>query len=163
MQRVPLVQTARMHRLAAVAAVLVLAATGCGDDDGNATATTTTIPTSSSDAPTLGKDIGFSSAVGFGEVEPDEIGYGGVPTGRVFGIEWESWGDDEAVGHGTSYLAPDGSGAASSVERPATVVAFRLGDCAGDPAYLDVRWFFEEDGEPIDLTGPATYNICDGS
>jgi hypothetical protein len=147
---------------------------GCSGDDSehrdpNASATTTSLRERIShsnagtiDAPRLGKDIGFYGAVGFGEVEPDEISYGGVPTGRVFGIVWESWGGDEAVGHGTGYLAPDGAGSAAAIERPATVVAFKLGDCAGDRAYLDVRWFFEEDGQEIDLSVPATYNICDG-
>jgi hypothetical protein len=151
-----------MHRVAVVAALLIVAVASCRHDGGPGAVETTANPNSSSEAPTLGKDIGFNGAVGFGEVEPGEISYGGVPTGLVFGIVWESWGGDAAVGHGTGYLAPDGAGAAASVERPATVVAFQLGDCAGDLAYLDLRWFFEEDGDEIDLSGPATYNICDG-
>ena len=135
-----------------IACFIVLASVGASCSDGR----------DSREVPTLGRDIGFNGALGFGEVEPPEIGYGGVPTGRVFDIEWQSWGSDEAIGHGTGYMETAGGGAASSVPRRATVIAFGLGDCDGDPAYLDVRWFFEEDGDKIDLSGPAAYNICDG-
>lgn len=129
--------------------VLLLGGAACGDEGGPA------------EVPTLGRDIGFNGAVGFGEIRPQEIYYGGVPTGRVFDIEWESWGESKAVGHGTSYY-DNGHGSAGSLRRPATVVAYRLGNCRGLPAYLDVRWFFEGEGDQIDLSGDSVYDICDG-
>lgn len=97
---------------------------------------------------------------GYGEIEPDEIFNGGVPTGHVFDVEWESWGDDQAIAHGTGYHEQPGCGSACALARPATVVAFDLGECDGHRAYRQVRWFLVEEGESVDLGGDPWYDIC---
>lgn len=96
---------------------------------------------------------------GYGEVAPVKIYNGGVPTGSVFDIEWENWGGDTAIGHGTGYYET-GTFAAGALAEPATVVAFDLGQCDGQLAYRQVHWFFTGKGEEIDLSGEPNYDIC---
>ena len=55
--------------------------------------------------------------------------------------------------HGTGYYAPPGLGANAATEQPATVVAFDLGECDGHRAYRQVRWFFVEQGDAVNLDG----------
>jgi hypothetical protein len=98
--------------------------------------------------------------VGYGTARPSELFNGGVATGHVFDIVWDSWGDDPAVGHGIGYYSATG-GSSSALEHPATVVAFDLGDCDGRNGYRQVRWFFVEQGQAIDLGGEPWYAICD--
>lgn len=66
---------------------------------------------------------------GYGEVRPTTINNAGDGTGVVTGITWDSWGDDQAVGHGTGIWVPPGAVGADGVEHPAQVVAFGLGNC----------------------------------
>ena len=133
-------------RRALVALALVIAA-GCSGRGGDGAG-----------VPVLGRYWGATR--GYGTAAPNEIFNGGTRTGLVFDIEWESWGDETAIGHGTGYLAPPGIGANGAAEEPATVVASDLGDCNGVYAYRDIRWFFVEAGESISFDGEPWYDTC---
>jgi hypothetical protein len=114
-------------------------------------------------APTLGVARAWgASAVGFGEVKPAEISFGGDPTGLLTGITWQSWGGDTATGTGTStYVGPNQS-AAQGVQERATVVASDLGRCGGVAAYQQVKWYFPEQGETLSTGATTTINACSG-
>jgi hypothetical protein len=98
---------------------------------------------------------------GYGQVEPKEINNGGDPTGIVTGITWQSWGGSQATGMGTStYVAPNAI-TADGQEETATVVAFDLGTCKGQPAYQAVEWYFPQDGQSFSAS--TYYNDCTGT
>jgi hypothetical protein len=97
---------------------------------------------------------------GYGEVRPTTINNAGDGTGVVTGITWDSWGDDQAVGHGTGIWVPPGAVAADGVEQPAQVVAFALGNCQGHPAYQFLTWYFPTHGET--LNPDHRFDACRG-
>jgi len=125
------------------------------------TTTTTSPPPPPSPVPTLGKQTNPDQE-GYGSVRPTLVSDGGDPTGEAENVTWQSWGGSQAIGTGTSdYVTGDESVAAGSQE-PVTVVAFDLGVCEGQPAYLKVAWYFPEYGESF---GPnnAELSTCEDS
>jgi hypothetical protein len=127
-----------------------------------AAAAGTTSPSSTSGThsqPTLGRLAGpVVHGSGFGTVRPSSFSNGGDPTGDVGLVTWDSWGGARATGHGTStYVAPDQATAQGTQER-ADIVAFDLGDCAGQYMYRKVQWYFPEHGQTFDVT--AAEDIC---
>jgi hypothetical protein len=126
--------------------------------EGTAIDETTTAAAPSPATPTLGIEWAPSQR-GYGSAEPSEIHNGGDQTGSVFDISWESWGGETATGTGTSFLQGDAPAVAESTREPVTVVAFDLGECHGQPAYLKVDWYFPEHEERFD-PGGIPYDIC---
>lgn len=124
-------------------------------------ASTLAAPSASADPqPTLGRVWG-SHQVGYGTVRPATVDNGGASaTGVVSNISWSSWGGPQATGTGTAIWVPPGRPNAEGVKKPATIVAFNLGDCNGRPAYRAVKWYFPGQGESFN---PGTgLNICTG-
>jgi len=79
------------------------------------------------------------------------INLGGADAGFVVeGIRWDSWGGRKAVGHGTAVVPGPGETLAQTRPSRVTVVASRLGTCAGQPAYLAVQWFDPAKGGRFD-------------
>lgn len=98
--------------------------------------------------PVLGSATEYPNGEGYGHVAPSQLFFGGDPTSLVTGISWTSWGNAQATGQGTGdYVWPGESVAAGSIQTPAQIVAWDLGDCAGHTAYLRVEWFFPQYGE----------------
>jgi hypothetical protein len=114
-------------------------------------------------SPTLGLASAFGPpAVGFGQVRPAEISLGGDPTGMLTGITWQSWGQSQATGAGTStYVGPNQT-VAQGTQETATVVASDLGDCGGNAAYQQVKWYFPQQGETLSTGANVTINACTG-
>jgi hypothetical protein len=142
-------QTARgfIVTLASTAAVLVgLAIAGA--------------PSASADPqPTLGR-AWAPSVRGYGTSRPARVFNGGDPTGDIWDITWSTWGGEQATGAGTSYWEPPGAGVAGSIKEPATIVAYNLGTCGGQPMYQAAKWYFPGKGEAFNPAGH--YNICTG-
>jgi hypothetical protein len=144
----------------------VAAIAGCGSQA--STPSSRPSPTSTAPIPTLGQPWGLdggSGQEGYGTVRPDTIFNGGDPTGQVFDLTWQSWGEATATGNGTGVYLPAsddpavGVGSDSS-SAPATVVAFNRGWCGSKFMYRAVEWFFPTKGESFD---PNTYiDICKG-
>jgi hypothetical protein len=149
----------------------ILAVTFAGCSTGQTAPTTTppttttlstTTSTSPASEPTLGVLAGvFTQGKGFGEVKPSEFFNGGDPTGLVTHIVWKYWGEPKVTGTGVSeYIAPN-QDVAEGKELPATVVAFKLGDCSGHFVYQAVEWYFPQHGQKFN---PDQYeNICTGA
>jgi hypothetical protein len=113
--------------------------------------------------PTLGVAAAWGpSAVGFGQVKPAEISLGGDPTGLVTGITWQSWGESQATGSGTSTFVGPNQSVAQGTQETATVVASDLGTCGGAPAYQQVKWYFPGQGETLSTGANTTINACTG-
>lgn len=117
--------------------------------------------------PTLGlRDwggAGLPSARGFGVVRPGEIFNGGDPTGLVVNITWRSWGGKTAIGTGTGYYVAPGQKVYQSKATRATVYAYDLTTCAGQPAYRKVTWWFPSKGGTLRNTLPSgSYDLCGG-
>ena len=138
-------------------------ATGSTTSTTAAAATTTT---AAGPAPTLGIASAWTrvgpSVVGFGQVRPAEISLGGDPTGVLSGIIWQSWGGATATGTGTSTYVPPGATTAQGSQQHATVEAFDLGTCGGVPAYLEVKWYFPQEGESLTTGANAVIHACSG-
>ena len=116
-------------------------------------------PSNQPAVPTLGRRWApFQS--GFGQVRPSFVSLGGDPTGELNRVQWQSWGGTRAVGKGVGFYEPPGKIVADSVAAPATVVAFKLGNCQGTRAYQAIEWFFPAHGGTFD-TGHYI-NICTG-
>jgi hypothetical protein len=111
--------------------------------------------------PTLGQVGGnFFDGQGFGQVRPLTVYNGGDGTGRVTAITWASWGGPTAVGSGTGYWVGPNEPSAGASPQPATIEAFDLETCEGQPMYGAVEWYFPEHGEHFD---PKNYeDICTG-
>jgi len=128
------------------------------------TATTTPTPTTAAPValPTLGQLAGvFAKGNGFGQVKPSTIDNGGDSTGVVTHIVWNSWGDAQAKGTGTSDYVAAGQTVAQGSEEPVTVVAFNLGTCVGKVMYRAVEWYFPQHNQAFES---KTYeNICGGT
>jgi hypothetical protein len=77
---------------------------------------------------------------GWGTAEPKKLFNGGVPSGLIDHIHWESWGGSTAIGWGRTWIYKPGGG---YYNRSVTVKlrAFVIGDCDGRRAYrhLSVR------------------------
>jgi hypothetical protein len=97
---------------------------------------------------------------GYGTVRPKVVDNEGDGTSYVYDIKWSSWGPGRAVGLGLAYDPPANGPFSESVLRPAVVVAFHLGMCAGHPSYNAVEWYFPHDHQ----TFSSTYyrNSCTG-
>ena len=110
-------------------------------------------------AATLGQRWGPNQA-GYGTVRPSMINNGGDPTGVVSGVQWQSWGSPQAIGHGTGDYVTSDEPVAAGRPAPATVVAFDLGECHGKPAYRAIEWYFPEDGQAFNSR--QYINVCTG-
>ncbi|MGK2882338.1 MAG: hypothetical protein ACSLE6_16575 [Mycobacterium sp.] len=99
--------------------------------------------------PTLGREEPISYSEGFGVARPDYISFGGSVSSTVSDIEWESWGEQEAVGFGTGYSGPD--------PYEVYVIAFDLGTCDGHSAYRMVT--LVDDPDDFDPDDDAT-DVC---
>ncbi len=118
------------------------------------------VPSVSADPePTLGQ-VWSGSQEGYGTVRPGRVFNGGDPTGDIWDISWSSWGGAQATGKGTSYWEAPGASVATSVARPAAIVAYNLGTCNDQLMYQAVKWYFPGEGESFDPRGH--YNICTG-
>lgn len=107
--------------------------------------------------PTLGLPWPPASK-GYGTVRPPVVFNGGDPTGLVSGISWSSWGGPAATGTGTALYVGPTQTVPQGTEEQATIVAFNLGTCDGQPAYTAIRWYFPGEGETF---SPAAYiNAC---
>ena len=97
----------------------------------------------------------------FGEVRPTGFFLGGDPTGLVWDIKWQSWGQSEAVGSGLSYYAPPDGFVSGAYQAHTTVVAFDLGICDHRLMYRALEWYFPTKGQSFD---PRNYiNVCSGT
>ena len=89
-------------------------------------------------SPVLGSstDGGGASGyeAGFGTARPSRLLFGGDLSTVYFGLRWRHWGAKIAEATGKSYLTPP---YAHSV--PARVVAYDLGRCNGQAAYLRIK------------------------
>ena len=92
--------------------------------------------------------------------KPTTIDNGGDPTGIVDHITWQTWGSAKATGTGTGNYDPPNQPVSNSVQDPATVVAFNLGNCQGTLMYQAVEWYFAGQGQSFDPT--TFWNICTG-
>ncbi len=146
-------------------ATLCVVLAGCSGGSSRSTGPTTSGPastttTSVASKPTLGRPWG-SSQQGYGGVEPTTVFNGGDPTGLLTNVQWQSWGGAQAVGQGTSDYVAANQAVADGTQAHATVVAFNLGTCQGEPAYNAVEWYFPEYGQSFN---PGVYiNICTGA
>ncbi len=95
--------------------------------------------------PVLGRPWG-PGVKGYGEIRPTEINNNGDATSFVRNISWDSWGGEQAVGHGTAYYVAPNQSSAQATPQAATVVAFMLAACGGKTAYGAVEWYFPQHG-----------------
>jgi hypothetical protein len=95
---------------------------------------------------------------GFGHVKPSTVYLGGVESGLVQHIHWQSWGGARATGTGVGWYVGPGQSDAGGSEQSATIVAFALGQCGGRRAYDAVEWYFPQHGEHFN-SGPHI-NAC---
>jgi hypothetical protein len=71
---------------------------------------------------------------GFGRTKPARIWFGGDLSTVFFALRWRGWGASAAEASGRTYLTPSYAHSA-----PARVVAYDLGRCHGQLAYLRIR------------------------
>jgi hypothetical protein len=91
-------------------------------------------------------------------VKPNSFSNGGDPTGSVGSVVWDSWGQPTVTGTGIStYVAPSESVSEGTNEQT-RIVAFDLGDCAGQYMYRKVAWFFPQHGQAFDAS--TAQDIC---
>jgi hypothetical protein len=120
--------------------LLLLVATTSAALVANAAAATAPIVSPKADPyPTKG-------SVGFGQVKPREIFYGGDPTGLVCRIHWKSWGGSVARGSGVSLYVGSNQSVAQGHGATVNVVASKLGTWKGRPAYNRLVWSFPNHG-----------------
>ncbi|MGP8001612.1 MAG: hypothetical protein ACLPKI_30455 [Streptosporangiaceae bacterium] len=125
-------------------------------------ATAASAATPATPAPVLGQLAGvFAQGQGFGQAEPPKIFNGGDPTGLVQHIHWTSWGGAQAIGHGMAEWVGPNQTVATGTQKPATVIAFRLGTCGGKLMYQAVEWYFP--GEHQSFSARHYENVCTGS
>jgi hypothetical protein len=85
---------------------------------------------------------------GYGQVQPSAIFSGGDPTSLVERIHWRDWGQPTATGDGTGdFVWPGESVASGSVLSHAILVAWDLGQCAGQLTYRRLTWYFPHYGQ----------------
>lgn len=120
-------------------------------------------PALAGSAPTLGLKLPSTHwGGGFGVARPSAISFNGDPTSFISKIRWSSWGGRQAVGHGVAGFDWPGFGVADGTSYVgATVVAFDLGTCNGQPAYRREEWYFPQYGEGF-APASAVWNICTG-
>ncbi len=113
--------------------------------------------------PTLGlKRASANWGAGFGAIRPSAINFNGDPTSFISKVHWSSWGGSRAVGHGIAGFVWPGFAVADGTRYVgATVVAFDLGTCDGQPAYKRQEWYFPQYGETFSPAS-AGWNICTG-
>ena len=125
--------------------------------------TTATKSTVSAPSPVLGGPLAnpAGNLAGFGTVRPSAINFGGDRTSETHSIKWQSWGNAQARGQGTSwYVPPNAIDVAHGFNAAATVVAFNLSMCHGKPAYNAAEWYFPQYGGKFD---PKNYlDTCAG-
>ena len=122
----------------------------------------TTTASTSARLPPLGQLAPiFFNGKGFGQVKPPEFYNGDDRTGLVQHVVWKSWGGPKAVATGEAeYVAPN-QDVAQGTEEPATVVAFKLGDCVGNFMYSAIEWYFPQHGQRFN---PNQYeDLCNGA
>jgi len=103
---------------------------------------------------------------GFGQSFPPTIDLGGESAdgGYVHSIVWSAWGQNEAIGQGSSlYVTNSSLPMSDQPDEPTTVLAYDLGSCdGGPPAYTMLNWYFPTEGQ----TGPNpadAINACTGA
>jgi hypothetical protein len=100
----------------------------------------------SASQPLLGsRDFAAPYGKGFGTPHPRTIYNGGVPSGLIEGITWESWGDAVAFGRGLGHqYKPRGGYYAKRVK--VRLRAEKLGTCPGSgrPAYTRLKAKFQK-------------------
>jgi hypothetical protein len=94
---------------------------------------------------------------GYGQIRPTVVDNGGDPTGLVSAITWQTWGGQQAIGQGISDYVAENQIVAAGSEEPVTIVAFDLGTCRGQAAYLRVEWFYPQHGQGFEPNG---MDIC---
>lgn len=88
-----------------------------------------------------------AAAAGFGEPHPTLIAEGNNPLTELTHIHWRNWGASRATGTGTGFWLPDGKPLADARPAPAQIVAFDLGMCHGQRAYLkEEHWIPSHSG-----------------
>jgi hypothetical protein len=95
-----------------------------------------------------------SGAEGFGQIKPSTVYLGGDPTGRVYGITWQTWGSQQAIGTGTGYWVGPGQIVAQASPQPARVTAFDPGMCGGEYMYRALEWYFAGEGQTSSSNPP---------
>ncbi len=128
---------------------------GAASAHGNGTPTTSTTKAHRESAKSRGAQPELEAGVlyratgsayggfGNGEARPRSISTSGVgATNGVIKIVWKSWGGKTATGVGTGCVIKDTGIEANCRVTRATVVAYDLGTCGGQPAYLAVTWYF---------------------
>jgi hypothetical protein len=127
------------------------------------TVATNSPPTTTLPVPTLGSATAltlyasFTNTEGFGAIKPSTVSLGGDPTGRVYGITWQTWGGAEAVGTGTGWRFRHIVGAGSPA--PVSIIAFDLGTCGGEYMYRAVQWFSPQPGQQTPSLASALH-LC---
>jgi hypothetical protein len=111
----------------------------------------------SAEQPILGRfpSLDQKGQIGFGEVRPDHIHYGGDPTGNLRDITWQTWGGPQALGTGLGWWVPPDKAVGEGEEAPINLVAFELGNCDGRLVYRNLAVYFPTHGGSFD---PATDN-----
>jgi hypothetical protein len=89
---------------------------------------------------------GLKNTIGFGQVKPRKIYFGGDETGLVCGIHWHGWGNRTARGTGVAWYVGRRGPIAAGHGAVATVVVSKLGRWKGRPAYDKLRWSFPHHG-----------------
>jgi len=84
--------------------------------------------------------------VGFGKPYPSDVATGVIITTNVRHIHWRNWGAKRATGTGTGYWVPPGKPFSDARAAPAVVVAYDLGSCHGQRAYLKLDMWLPSRG-----------------
>ena len=103
--------------------------------------------------PVLGRDEYRIHAVGFGESRPNGISFASTAASTIGDLEWESWGEKEALGTGMSQQ--NGPGEPKSRE---WLQASDLGWCEGTWAYRSLK----RGSSRNDVGSREAEDICNG-
>jgi|HubBroStandDraft_6_1064221.scaffolds.fasta_scaffold08288_3 hypothetical protein len=107
--------------------------------------------------PVLGQP-GVGAVVGFGQIEPSFVSFGGDPESMVNDVAWGSWGGSQAFGVGTAIYVANNQIVSEGTPQPASVEAFDLGSCKGKLTYEGVTWYFPQHGQSFDSS--FSENLC---
>ena len=147
--------------LTVLTAAVMVSTTGYGGVTPTDAALLTLVKSAQVPPPVLGAKYSPTS-VGFGEVRPGTVDLGGTGIGIVREIRWDSWGGPMATGSGTAGYATPDQPSVEAKQEPAKVVAYDLGNCQGEPAYVKVTWFFPQHDETFEKHEIASSNACTG-
>ena len=89
---------------------------------------------------------GLRNTIGFGQVKPRKIYFGGDETGLVCRIDWKGWGNPTARGTGVGWYVGPHEAVAQGHAAVTRIDVSKLRTWKGRPAYNRLKWSFPNRG-----------------